>query len=359
MTREELSQALGQIDTMYIEEVLHTRKKRPRWPFLAAACLVLVCLGTALVRAEPRDLPAEETLPMLSAQLLQEGMGFEGVMVYDVAELSQSNPWTPETQLETLPVYRNLAYTDGAGAPAWLSDREMLALAKETARKMNATITAKTWEPAQEGDRSYSLTAQTDRGTIRVSGNGWITAEFTAPWTLEAAQALAGCRVDASWTDYSFAGEPFPHREAWKGGEAQTEAILRYNFARATFAQDEAGKVWMMGWGDLLGSAEKLGDYGILSLEEARDLLLAGDCLTSVPEEYGGVTREAIGKEELVYVTGNANEVFQPYYKFWVELTDPPGEMAEGLKTYGAYYVPAVSPIYLTDFPSETTSVFQ
>lgn len=359
MTREELSQALGQIEDRYIEEVLNTKRKRHRWPLVAAACLVLVCLGAVLAQGNQRDLPAEVTLPMLSAQFPQEGMGFEGVMVYDVAELAQTNPWTPETQLETLPVYRNLAYTDGAGAPACLTDREMLALAKETARKMDTTITRKTWEPALEGELSYSLTAETDRGTIRVSGNGWVTVEFTTPWTQEAACNLTGCTVDSTWTDYSFAGEPFLHQEAWKVGETQTEAILHYNFARATFAQNEEGNVWMMGWGDLLRSAEKLGDYGIISLDEARDLLLAGDYLTSVPEEYGTVTREAIGKEELVYVTGNANEIFQPYYKFWVELADPPGEMAEGLKTYGAYYVPAVSPIYLTDFPNKTAKVFQ
>lgn len=359
MTREELSQALGQIEDQYIEEVLAVKRTRPRWPVLAAACLVLVCLGAVLTRGNRQDLPAEETLPMLEVQLPQGGMGFEAVMVYDVAELAQTNPWTPETQLETLPVYRNLAYTDGAGAPACLTDREMLALARETAEKMGTAITDKTWESAVEGDLSYSLTAETDKGTIRVSGNGWITTEFSRPWTLEAARTLAGCTVGSTWTEYNFSGEPFLHQEAWKQGAVQMEDILHYNFARATFAQNEGGTVWLMGWGDLLNCAEKLGDYSIISLEEARDLLLAGDYLTSVPEEYGAVSREAIGKEELVYMTGNVNEVFQPYYRFWLELICPLGDAAEGLRTYGAYYVPAVSQFYLTNFPNETTKVFQ
>lgn len=37
-----------------------------------------------------------------------------------------------------------------------------------------------------------------------------------------------------------------------------------------------------------------------------------------------------------------------PYYCFYVEL---PEEERDGLKTYGAYYVPAVEKEYLTNMP--------
>ncbi len=40
-----------------------------------------------------------------------------------------------------------------------------------------------------------------------------------------------------------------------------------------------------------------------------------------------------------------------PYYRFYVKLTDYSTDMAEGLICYGAYYVPAVSGEYLSDFP--------
>lgn len=352
MRGETISEALGLVKDQYIREALeHQQKKHRRWPVLAA-CLVLVCLGGYLVgHGTGEDLPGEETLPLLEAQLVWEGMGFEAVMVYDIQELSQTNPWTPETQLETLPVYQNLAFTDGAGAPAWLSDRELLDLAQETAERMGTSVTSKSYESALEGDLSYRLTAETDRGTIRVFGDGGITVEFSQPWTMEAAQRLVGYTVESSWTDYTFAGEANRHIGAWQEGENLTEAILHYNFAQADFAQNEEGKVWLVRWGDHLQAAEKLGDYGIISLEEARDLLLAGDYLTSVPPEYGMLDQAVIAKEELIYVTGNICPTFQPYYRFWVELTGDPSEKAEGLKTYGAYYVPAVNGIFLKDFP--------
>ena len=38
-----------------------------------------------------------------------------------------------------------------------------------------------------------------------------------------------------------------------------------------------------------------------------------------------------------------------PYYKFYVELSDE--ERENGLKTYGAYYVPAVETEYITGLP--------
>ena len=39
------------------------------------------------------------------------GMGYDAVMCYDVSENMGSNPWTEDAELETLPVYRNPAYS--------------------------------------------------------------------------------------------------------------------------------------------------------------------------------------------------------------------------------------------------------
>lgn len=37
-----------------------------------------------------------------------------------------------------------------------------------------------------------------------------------------------------------------------------------------------------------------------------------------------------------------------PYYRFYVEL---PEEESDGMKTYGAYYVPAVEEKYISNMP--------
>ena len=83
-------------------------------------------------------------------------------------------------------------------------------------------------------------------------------------------------------------------------------------------------------------------------------MLLNGEYITTVPSEYlhdTGISEEMIAKEELVYRTGNANEIFMPYYRYYIELKESGVEMADGLKLYGVYYVPAVSAEYLVDFP--------
>ena len=52
---------------------------------------------------------------------------------------------------------------------------------------------------------------------------------------------------------------------------------------------------------------------------------------------------------ELVYRTSGHDTVFLPYYRFYVEL--PEMKREDGLKDYGAYYVPAVQSQYLTNLP--------
>ena len=54
-------------------------------------------------------------------------------------------------------------------------------------------------------------------------------------------------------------------------------------------------------------------------------------------------------KAELIYRTGEYEEYYMPYYRFYVEL--PEEERENGLKTYGAYYVPAVESSYIYNMP--------
>ena len=72
-----------------------------------------------------------------------------------------------------------------------------------------------------------------------------------------------------------------------------------------------------------------------------------GNYITTVPYEMPG--GEYICKVELVYRVSHRDEYFMPYYRFYVEM--PEGELENGLKDYGAYYVPAVDRAYLTGMP--------
>lgn len=87
---------------------------------------------------------------------------------------------------------------------------------------------------------------------------------------------------------------------------------------------------------------KKIGDYPIITAKEALDLLASGNYVTSVSEKMPG--KNYVAKAESVYVTepDYTKETFVPYCRFSVEMPDM--REKNGLKTYGAYYDPAVYP---------------
>jgi hypothetical protein len=90
-----------------------------------------------------------------------------------------------------------------------------------------------------------------------------------------------------------------------------------------------------------------VGDYPIISLAQAKKLLSKGKYITSVPDEMPDL--KYVKKAELVYKTGELEEYYMPYYRFYVEM--PNEENEYGLKTYGIYYVPAVDKAYISNMP--------
>ena len=158
-----------------------------------------------------------------------------------------------------------------------------------------------------------------------------------------------------SYASYDFAGEA---SRSWgtcfvydaAGDDVQT--ILNYSFRRLGVNPDGGIR-----WQDDLLTAEKLGDYPVISLAEAAQRLKSGRFQTSAPAEYlpqGGIGEERIGTAELVYRTGPNEEVLLPYYRFYVLLPEAAGDAdaATGLKVYGACYVPAIEEEYLTALPT-------
>ena len=136
---------------------------------------------------------------------------------------------------------------------------------------------------------------------------------------------------------------------AWKHLYSKMQVAFRtgyYNFQEALFPADRFRGTQAIKYynADL---SQKIGDYPIITAEEARRLLLEGHYITSVPEELPG--EEYIARVELVYRTGRLDTVFMPYHRFLVEL--PAEALENGLKTFVAFYVPAVQSEYLENMP--------
>ena len=154
-------------------------------------------------------------------------------------------------------------------------------------------------------------------------------------------------RLNLYGGDYDIYGRQLYRLEFFEGAGSDLDQILHYNFTPVAFYCDDAGGLFLVRiWQPDL--SQKMGDYPIITASQARELLLEGHYITTVPYEMPG--REYIRKVELVYRTGTQKEYYMPYYRFYAEL--PQEKRENGLNTYGAYYVPAVSGEYLIGMPT-------
>lgn len=397
MKREDISDAMAHIGDDLLEEADAVRGaggvRRNHWKGWAA---LAACAGVVLFGAvrwgggptEPVPTPAAETtaplgstapaetaqttpvptvdgLPMLTIELGETGMGFEGYMAYDISELVSGNPWTEEAGLTTLPVYANPLERDEYGQP--VGDRA----AMEAALEKVAGLLGLEGAEIEETDWG-ALTIRGEGLTLDVTSILPVTLEFEPPRPLPEgydfgyhapydAMEAAGTYLMETWDalldmetptlslwggDYNIYREQGYQIEVYEGAGDLTEQLVGYHFRRVAFNPDEEGRLWMIRFyqADL---SRKLGDYPIITAEEAQALLGEGHYITSVPYELPGL--EYVEKVELVYRNGALEGCWMPYYRFYVRLP----EMAEedGLQTFGAYYVPAVEGRFLTNLP--------
>lgn len=368
MKEQRIAEALGSIDEEYLHALYEEKpkKKRKFLPYLAVAA----CLCLAFLAAIPLLFPQEQ-LPQLAAEVKYAGEGYEAECLYDPMTLDYANPWEEDAVLESLPVYQNLAYTDGSGAPVYLSEEAMRRLAEETAASLGTQIQSTALDLHRGSP--LCLQAETDLGILRVWGDGAVQFAFSEPLPLPrdegtdpTGETLLYLAQNYSWIDleqpvaeiersYNFYGESGPASCSLYDGSGELSArILSYHFGSYSFRFTEDGKLQSFSkTNDLAYSAQLLGDYPIISAAEAEKLLLEGSYFSSVPREElreGTIRAEDIVKTELVYRSGNLSEVYQPYYCFYVRLVGSHLK-ADGLQSVGYFYVPAVEAQYLTDFP--------
>ena len=94
-----------------------------------------------------------------------------------------------------------------------------------------------------------------------------------------------------------------------------------------------------------------MGDYPIISVDEARSILLGGGELPGTLETLRG---EDIVGVELLYRINEYDEYFVPYYCFYSEVSEALGDVIpEGDRAYTWHYVPAVDPQYLSVYTSD------
>lgn len=401
MKSERILNAMGNIDDELVEAAQpQARAKKRGWIkwAAAAACLAAALIGGfALYGRTPA--PDTSNLPVLdiTAKEGANAFGFEGYMAYDISELTNANPWRENMDLKTLPVFRNPVDYDRAGAPVSPVSEEVMEAMKtrllEAAERLGlANVQVTDNAPSQEeidavtekfasvGEKvpegcfePTEAVAEQDGVKLSVGADLAVRIDFdptialpegysfdysatyeeleeAGEYLLEQYRGLLDMekpQVSVPGGDYTYDGQQlFGGVEFFDAAGDRTQQILNYNFNTARFSCNDAGELWLVRLNrpDL---SQKVGDYPIISVKEARELLCAGNYTTTVPEEFPGEAH--IAKVELIYRDSRYDQYFMPWYRFYVEVPDMVRD--NGLKTFGAYYVPAVSGEFLTGMP--------
>ena len=338
-----------------------------------------------------------DDLPKIMPTLNVNGMGYEGYMAYDISELTNANPWTEDAEIDTLPVYKNHNKWYLANFPERTDHDKMVVILKHYAEMygfdmenleiidghapadysgddLDELFDEYFGIPVPEGVYQPMEIRATQNGiTVEVDGEYgvsiWIDPEIALPdeysfdycMSYEEAEKVSeylkreyagvididGPVTDISGGNYNIYVDQGHEIRFYDGSGTLREQMINYNFRTVYFSGNSDGKLWLIRYfRPNLGN--KLGDYPIISADEALDMLIDGKYITTVPYDMPGA--EYVRKVELIYRTGKYEEYYIPYYKFYVEI-EAEGNMKEvyGLNTYGAYYVPAVAPEYIDE----------
>lgn len=373
--------------------------KHWKWAAVAACLTLALLVGNQMLLQKTSDTNQTvqtENLPMLSiTENTSDDMGFEGYLANDISELINNNPWSETSQPSALPVYKNPLSYDGPfhvmGADFGKMreflidiagrlgiDTNSLTIADNepdeeekriVTEKMEGDVPEGYFNPTELIGRTNGIEITVDR-TMRAvvsfepaislpkkynftDGASYEETVAVAEYLQERYQALIQmknpqmniCGGDYSSYETGFGFLQEYQIEFYDKGENDIDAMINYNFNNIEFSCDDDGKLYLASICQL-DLSQKMGDYPVINTEKAKELLRKGNYITTVPYKIPG--ENFIAKTELVYRTGAREEYFMPYYCFYVEL---PEEERDGLKTYGAYYVPAVDKEYLTNMP--------
>lgn len=375
MNGNEFLDKMSLADPAYVEEADRPVKKRTtwrRWGAMAACLAVLLGVGFLFFPRSSPDVPDPvptelPTLPVSMGPSLG-GYGFEGYYVRDISDLKNTSPSQIGSLPDTLPVFRNAT----GGYPLQAATEEykakMLTLCRSVAGRLgwdaeNMTVV---WDERNGGLVPTTVTA-TGADGVKIEVDQFMTVTISYPDrnrpfsenvlpTYDDAHKLAekllaeyrdlmnfaNPQICITGGDYNIDGEQSYDIVFTETGGTQTEELLEFFFHGAEFFCNEDGepRIIRLRCTDL---SDKVGDYPIITAQQAQAQLVAGHYITSCGWEMPG--EAYIRKVELVYRTGEYDEYFMPYYRFYVELLEE--APVEGCMHLAAYYVPAVAEEYL------------
>lgn len=370
MRGQELLQILTKVDVKLVNEAAAPRRVRHTAARLLAVAACLAVVAGAVLWQVGRHAAPDVTLPPLTIQPLDStfdiGNGNLGVEWVNTLDDIPAECLTPSAD-GTLPVYTHEALSSNPQVTLRRIQKagELLGMGE------NAVLTATTTNGAEvEPEAAYSFTLEND--TLRLWNNRDTTGvqirfrepialpedvAYQYPLSKEELEELTPffekvCREKLNMPSPEIAVQ------YWT-----TDAYGECIFSVSCTQEDRFGiTLCPIGveddlpycWLDFPG--EHLGDYPIISEEEARERLEAGHYL-GLPG-YGTDERRAEERVDLLYYADVYQTVSMPYYRFFAFSHTFKRDDAEGvISVYEVYYVPAVASEYLTALPEDGSAV--
>ncbi len=374
MKSKRLLFAMEDIKDEFIEAAMPKEKKKSTVPWIKI-CAVAACVALVVSVGAGMLYQHNEKLPMLELDnIFDGGMSMEAYFAYSSDELIINNPWSVENSPSKLPVYKNTAYVPSGAEMPQTDLASMKDILLDAAEKLGVT--------ADEADINTAQTSiYIEKDNIKIVLNVWLRlnvyisgenvlpegytldyyADFdeiskTAEYLKEKYSAYLDMKnpiADIGIGDYNVYGKRNFSLSFYDADSDVEKSIENYSFNRVSFSMYEDGILHISRSVD---GRELIGNYPIISLDEAIKLLEKGDYYTSVFVDFPGV--QAVKKVELVYHISTLAKTFVPYYRFYIEF-EHDGNISDkfpGMKSFGTYYVPAVESKYIQE---QATELFQ
>ncbi|MBR3759513.1 MAG: hypothetical protein IKK47_00775 [Ruminococcus sp.] len=392
---ERLLQQLGDVNDKFIAEANpKPPKNRIKWALIGAmgtaAAGIIIWQGVKNIPDKKSEKSVSETkkygeiieFPENTGELEiirttdpgGGGMGFEGFMAYDVSTLLDGNPSRENCEFTELPVFiepSNEIYSHG-NLPVYTMD-EM----EERLKDVAGLLTDEEFTPvdrhpngdyykAKAGNIKLSMYSYSSRIYIEFENSVDLPPEYDICNTTDKDHAERSLeylgekyrdviRMDnptpTVFTDFDIYNEPLTTFALYDNSEDPLTALINYNLRKVYFYGGR--KLSTISIYNNYDYKEFAGMYPVISYDEAYEKLISGDYYTTVWDEHylpDGINTDEIFFTGISYNRTNDYKYTLPYYRFLIELhPERTGDMklADGMREFGAYYVPAVSPDYL------------
>lgn len=359
MKSDDLFKQLGEIREEYVEEALkETKQSSPLWlRFVAAAAVLCLVVGgwwllsrgmtpapsvpTIVETYESDDELVEENLPKIAVSLMPTTSGTTESDI-DMAALPtrMGNPWSPEDNITTFPVYGNRLMFDKEVKLSENTLGQMKERLKEVADRLgmiyDESLIVETYSGYTISFETRNLALQDAAYQVNVNSQVMVWIELMNPITLpdsltfitepsvESAQEVGRYLLEQHpelfrfvdpivEVEVSATGQGTSYRLLFfEKGATATDTVLNYRMDQISIPlyNNQVQQVSDLKYDKSL----KLGDFEMITPEEAKSRLLAGQFQTILPGKMP--KEEDIERVELEPWIGIENAIYSPYYRF-------------------------------------------